>query len=139
MPGRLSLKAVNAELAKQRFNARLAKGDGYFGRRHRLDGPDRARVPTPHILSRTTASIYRVPLVSLPELAHSIGVRWVIEGGVGSEGSRIYVKLRAVDAETDRKIWADVYDCEPGQLAEVSAQVAAKIEAAIQSQLPPGQ
>jgi hypothetical protein len=30
MPVRLSLKAINAELAKQRFSARLGKGDGYF-------------------------------------------------------------------------------------------------------------
>jgi TolB-like protein len=87
------------------------------------------------VLSRTTASMYRAPSVSLPELARSIGVRWIVEGGVGSEGARIYVKLRAVDALTDRKIWADVYDVEPSQLVDVSAGVAAKIEAAIQSQL----
>jgi hypothetical protein len=30
MPVRLSLKAVNAELAKQRFGVRLGKSDGYF-------------------------------------------------------------------------------------------------------------
>jgi TolB-like protein len=90
------------------------------------------------VLSRTTASMYRAPSVSLPELARSIGVRWIVEGGVGAEGARIYVKLRAVDALTDRKIWADVYDCEPGELVETSARVAAKIEAAIGSQLPAG-
>jgi hypothetical protein len=27
---RLSLKAINAELAKRRFSARVGKGDGYF-------------------------------------------------------------------------------------------------------------
>jgi TolB-like protein len=91
------------------------------------------------VLSRTTASMYRSPPVSLPELARSVGVRWVVEGGVGTEGARIYVKLRAVDAFTDRKIWADVYDCEPSQLIEVTARVAAKIEDAIRSRLPAGQ
>jgi TolB-like protein len=98
-----------------------------------------AKDPQLRVLSRTTASLYRAPSISLPELARSLGVRWVVEGGVGSEGARIYVKLRAVDALTDRKIWADVYDCEPAQLVEVSARIAAKIEAAIQSQLPTGQ
>jgi TolB-like protein len=98
-----------------------------------------AKSPLLRVLSSTTASMYRTPSVSLPELARSMGVRWVVEGGVGSEGARIYVKLRVVDALTDRKIWADVYDCEPSQLVGVSTGVAAKIEAAIQSQLPTGQ
>ncbi len=89
------------------------------------------------VLSRTTASTYRDRPASLPEIARSMGVRWIVEGGVGAEGSRIYLKLRAVDSLTDRKIWADVYDCELSQLVETNARAAAKIEAAIQSQLSP--
>jgi len=89
------------------------------------------------VLSRTTASTYRDRPASLPEIARSMGVRWIVEGGVGAEGTRIYLKLRAVDSLTDRKIWADVYDCELSQLVETNARAAAKIEAAIQSQLSP--
>lgn len=89
------------------------------------------------VLSRTTASMYRDPSASLPQIARSLGVRWIVEGGVGAEGSRIYVKLRAVDSLTDRKIWADGYDCELNQLVEVNTRAAAKIAAAIESQLPP--
>jgi TolB-like protein len=87
------------------------------------------------VLSRTTASRYRDPSASLPDIARALGVRWIVEGGVGSEGTRIYVKLRAVDALTDRKIWADVYDYQLGQAIDGNARAAARIESAIKSQL----
>lgn len=83
------------------------------------------------VLSRTTASTWRDTSASLPEIAGSMGVRWIVEGGVGAEGNRIYVKLRAVDALTDRKVWADVYDCEIGELVNVNARVAEEIAAAV--------
>jgi TolB-like protein len=59
----------------------------------------------------------------------------VVEGGVGLEGSRAYVKLRAVDSLTDRKVWADVFDCDLSDLVAVNARAADRIAAAIVSEL----
>lgn len=87
------------------------------------------------VLSRTTASTYRDTSRSLPEVAGSMGVRWIVEGGLGAEGDRIYLKLRAVDALTDRKVWADVYDCELREMAHVSARAAASMASAIEAQI----
>lgn len=87
------------------------------------------------VLSRTTASKYRETTLSLPEIARALGVRWVVEGGVGLEGSRAYVKLRAIDSLTDRKIWADVFDCDLSELVAVNARAADSIAAAIVTEL----
>ena len=87
------------------------------------------------VLSRTTASKYRETTFSLPEIARALGVRWVVEGGVGLEGSRAYVKLRAIDSLTDRKIWADVFDCDLSELVAVNARAADSIAAAIVTEL----
>jgi TolB-like protein len=87
------------------------------------------------VLSRTTASKYREPESSLPEIAQGLGVRWVIEGGVGVEGDHAYIKLRAVDASTDRKVWADVFDCDSREIVAVSTRAAATIGSAIEAQL----
>lgn len=87
------------------------------------------------VLSRTTASKYRETTSSLPEIARSLRVRWVVEGGVGLEGSRAYVKLRAVDSLTDRKVWADVFDCDVSELVAVNARAADSIAAAIVAEL----
>jgi TolB-like protein len=84
-----------------------------------------------HVLSRTTASTYRHTGSSLPEIARVLRVRWVVEGGVGVEGNRVYVKLRSVDSLTDRKIWADVFDCDVSGLVAANTQAADRIAAAI--------
>ncbi|MBI1896244.1 MAG: hypothetical protein HYS04_06870 [Acidobacteria bacterium] len=83
------------------------------------------------VLSRTTASQYRDPTSSLPEIAKALAVRWVVEGGVGVEGSRAYVKLRVVDSRSDRKVWADVFDCDLSELVTASTRAADSMAAAI--------
>lgn len=88
------------------------------------------------VLSRTTASKYRNTRLSLPEIAQSLRVRWIVEGGVGMAGSRAYVKLRCVDSLTDRKIWADVFDSELRDLVAVNTRSADAIEKAILAALP---
>jgi TolB-like protein len=46
----------------------------------------------------------------------------------------MYVKLRVVDASTDRKVWADVFDCEQNRLAAESDRVAGEIGAALEKE-----
>ncbi|HYP13564.1 MAG TPA: hypothetical protein VEQ63_06550 [Bryobacteraceae bacterium] len=94
-----------------------------------------ARSKQLRVLSRTTASKYRDTTLSLPRIAADLGVRWVVEGGVGIEGGRAYVKLRAVDSKTDRKIWADVFDFEIRSLVSVSSQAARAIGSAIEAHM----
>jgi TolB-like protein len=60
----------------------------------------------------------------------------VVEGGVGLEGSRIYVKLRTVDSQSDRKIWADTFDADVSELVAVNSRAAQSITAAILAQRP---
>lgn len=87
------------------------------------------------VVSRTTASRYRETKSSLPAIARELGVRWIIEGGVGVEEDRAYVKLRAVDSRTDRKVWADVFDCEQAALVSANVRAADQIAAAIEAEL----
>jgi TolB-like protein len=91
------------------------------------------------VLSRTTASEYGETKSSLPTIARSLGVRWVVEGGVGLEGNRAYTKMRVVDAVTDRKIWADVVDCDLSEVVGVYTRVADKIAGAIVAEMGAGQ
>lgn len=95
-----------------------------------------ARNPHLRVLSRTTASQYADTRQPLPDIARALGVRWVVEGGIGFEGSRAYVKLRLVDARSDRKSWADVYDFEPRELLATNARIAARLASAIESAAP---
>jgi TolB-like protein len=87
------------------------------------------------VLSRTTASRYRGTSMALADIAQSLRVRWIVEGGVGLEGTRAYVKLRCVDSRSDRKVWAEVFDSELSDLVAVTARAADAIEHAILERL----
>jgi TolB-like protein len=87
------------------------------------------------VLSRTTASKYRGTKSTLPEIARALNARWIVEGGVGVEGTRAYVKLRTVDSLTDRKVWSDNFDCELSELVAANTQAAGRIAAAIKAAL----
>jgi TolB-like protein len=89
------------------------------------------------VLSRTTASRYRDAALPLPAIARELGVRWIIEGGVGVQGTHAYIKLRLVDSVTDRKVWADVHDCEVSELTAANAHAADRIAAAVAGELDP--
>jgi TolB-like protein len=90
-----------------------------------------ARDPNLRVVSRTTAGRYAESKESLPEIARTLGVRWVVEGGIGFQGTRAYVKLRVVDSQSDRKVWADVYDFEPPGLIQANTRIAAEIARSI--------
>lgn len=94
-----------------------------------------ARNKNLRVLSHTTALKYRDGHSSLPEIARDLNVRWVVEGGVGTHGQRAYIKLRTVDARTDRKVWADVLDCDVQQIVAAGTGAAKAISSAIESRL----
>jgi adenylate cyclase len=75
---------------------------------------------------------------SLPHIARELGVRWIVEGGVGLQGERAYIKLRLVDSATDRKVWADVLDCELSELVQANSLMADRIAAAVTGQFGSG-
>lgn len=83
------------------------------------------------VVSRTTAGRLRETKAALPEIARELGVRWVVEG------SRAYIKLRLVDSTSDRKAWADVFDCPLNGLVASSIHAADRIESAIVPRLRP--
>jgi TolB-like protein len=69
---------------------------------------------------------------SLPEMAKALKVRWIVEGAVGQERGRLLIKMRVVDATSDRKIWADALTCTQDELSATQQKAAGAIEAAIE-------
>ena len=87
------------------------------------------------MVSRTTASAYATSKESLPEIAAALGVRWVVEGGVGIEGDHVYLKVRAVDAKSDRKLWANAVDFSRGELVPACSKASESMAQAIMERL----
>lgn len=94
-----------------------------------------ARVGDLRVVSRTTAASLGDSAATLPDIARKLDARWIVEGGLGSEGSRIYLKLRVVDATSDRKVWADVFDAEMNDMPATASRVSKDIAAAVKTRL----
>jgi TolB-like protein len=90
-----------------------------------------ARDAALNVASGTTTRRYATSGMSLPEIAKEIGVRWVVEGGMGLERGRAMMKLRVVDAMSDRKVWADSFESDLETLSGAQAKAADAISASI--------
>jgi TolB-like protein len=61
------------------------------------------------VASRTSSMQYSDSAQMLPDIARKLGVSSVVEGGLSLERGQAVLRLRAVDARDDRKIWAHSY------------------------------
>ena len=61
------------------------------------------------VISRTSVLAYRDTKLSLPAIADSLGVRWIVEGGVQQAGDRVQVNAQLIQAEDDIHRWAETY------------------------------
>ena len=62
------------------------------------------------VISRTSVEKYRDTDLSIPAIADSLGVRWVVEGGVLESGGRVQVNAQLIDPRTDAHRWAESYE-----------------------------
>jgi adenylate cyclase len=62
------------------------------------------------VISRNSSFVYKGKAVNVRDIAHELGVAYVLEGSARKAGSRVRVTVQLIDAETDRHIWAERYD-----------------------------
>jgi serine/threonine-protein kinase len=86
-----------------------------------------ARIPGLRVVGRTSASGFKDSALGVKRIADSLGVRYVLEGGVQTLGSRLRVQIRLVDAADGSARWSDTYDKQLGDVFEVQRDVAAAV------------
>ncbi|MFC6637167.1 hypothetical protein GV827_16065 [Sulfitobacter sp. JBTF-M27] len=96
---------------------RLAKVDGLF------------------VISRNTAFTYKGKSVRAKDLGRDLNVRYVIEGSVRREGSRVRINAQLVDAGSDSNVWAETFDRETAELFELQDEVTTEIAEALKLKL----
>jgi len=62
------------------------------------------------VISRNSSFVYQGKAVNVRDVAHELGVQYVLEGSARKAGSRVRVTVQLIDAETDRHVWAERYD-----------------------------
>lgn len=97
-----------------------------------------ARLPSVAVTSRTSAFTFKNTSVSTPEIAQTLGVKFLLNGSVthGSNLVRVWVEL--IDAESDRQMWSNTFDMATESLFSIQDQIAKSVAAATQLQLAEG-
>ncbi|MCW8088168.1 winged helix-turn-helix domain-containing protein [Sabulicella glaciei] len=62
------------------------------------------------VVSRTSASAYRGRAASTRQIGEELQVRYVLEGSVALDASRIRVNAQLIDAGADLHVWAERFD-----------------------------
>jgi TolB-like protein/class 3 adenylate cyclase/Flp pilus assembly protein TadD len=100
---------------------------------------DLSKLPGLHVIARNSSFVYKKQAVSLLEVAHDLGVRYVLEGSVRKAGNRIRVTAQLIDSTTDGHIWAERYDRDLTDIFAVQDELTREIIAALKVKLTPEQ
>jgi adenylate cyclase len=83
-----------------------------------------ARLGTLGVVSHTSALQYAGVRKPLREIARALDATLILEGTVSSEGDRLRIQVRLVDATIDQKFWVDDFTGNAGDIPEIQRQIA---------------
>lgn len=89
------------------------------------------------VTSRTSVMPYARSEQSIREIASELDVTHVVEGTVQPAGGEVRVTVQLVDGQTDRHLWADVFDREltTDALFEIQSEIAREVAGALEARL----
>jgi adenylate cyclase len=62
------------------------------------------------VIARNSSFAYKGQSPDIRQVAHELGVRYVLEGSVRKAGNRIRLNAQLIDAKTGHHVWAERYD-----------------------------
>jgi len=83
------------------------------------------------VIGRHSAFTYKGRSVRTREIAHDLGVAYVVDGSLQRAGERIRINVRLTDAAEDKQIWSERYDRDIGDILVIQEEVAATVAATI--------
>lgn len=93
------------------------------------------------VTSRTSVGQYRNTDLPIPVIADSLGVRWIMVGGIQQGGDQIQVNAQLIDPKTDANVWANSYRREltAANLFIIQEEITGEIADALQAELTAGE
>jgi len=69
-----------------------------------------SRIKWLSVISRNSTFIYKNKPAAIKEVVDTLGVRYVLEGGVRKSGNRVRITAQLIDGKTDAHLWAEQYE-----------------------------
>jgi adenylate cyclase len=92
-------------------------------------------LPGSFVISRSTAFTYKERSVPIRQVGRELGVRYVLEGSVLVDASRLRVNVQLIDAETDEHLWAERFDKERREILQVQDEIVGRLSRSVGIQL----
>ena len=83
------------------------------------------------VIGRNSSFTYKNRAVDLKQVAHELGVRYILEGSVRRSGEHVRVTVQLIEAESASHLWAHRYDRSVNDVFTVQDEIAAAVIAAI--------
>ena len=96
-----------------------------------------AQIGALNVRSRNAAMRYKGTSKAVPDIARELHVEAVVEGSVVRPAGRIRITARLLDGATERILWAESYEREPGDVLALQNDVARAIASEIQGNVAP--
>jgi TolB-like protein len=87
------------------------------------------------VIARNSAFTYKGRAVDLKTIGAELGVRYVLEGSVRRNGTRLRVTAQLIDASTGNHVWAERYDRVLADIFEIQNEITERIVTAIEPEL----
>jgi TolB-like protein len=100
-----------------------------------------SRVSDLQVISRTSVMQYAGTNRSLPDIARSLGVKWVVEGTIQQAGDQVQVTAQLINARRDTHAWARSYRraLTPENLFAIQDELTRKIAQSLEATLTVGE
>lgn len=90
------------------------------------------------VIARTSSFSFRGQDVPIPEIGRTLGVAYVLQGGVRKSGDRLRISAQLIDATTGFHVWSESYDRVPEDVFAVQDEIAGSIAQALRVTLAAG-
>jgi TolB-like protein/class 3 adenylate cyclase/Tfp pilus assembly protein PilF len=83
------------------------------------------------VIASHTMFTYKGKAVNVADIGRELGVRYVLEGSIQTNGDRIRVSAQLIEAATDTHLWSERYQRPLDDIFEVQIEIAQKITATL--------
>lgn len=83
------------------------------------------------VIARNSAFTYKARAIDVRQVAHELGVRYVLEGSVRIAGKRVRINVQLIDALSGGHLWTERYDSVVEDVFDVQDDITRRIVAAV--------
>ncbi len=83
------------------------------------------------VIARNSSFVYKGKAVDVKQIAHELGVQYILEGSVRKAGNRVRIAAQLIDAPSGHHVWAERYDRDLEDIFAVQDEITEAITGAV--------